>query len=198
MLPMSWRLMRIMLRSKSPEERAARMQEIVRVSDCDGGLSEIPEEPGIYCVINLITGKCYVGLACPNMRKRCKSHNWQLRAGNSSNWLLDQAAAEVPPNSFYFIALRKFSHIPKRGKWDWELLAIEHGLATLFQAVDERYGYNLMSGSVRTRASRFRERERKLLRTGRGYSLLPSTQICDQINHLLLESWEPTPRRTEM
>jgi len=73
-----------------------------------------------------------------------------------------------------------------------QLNTIEIWFATQLGTHDERRGYNLEAGHHRTRASRFRERERKLMRGNSGkYELLPDVDLYDPINPDLLLSWIP-------
>jgi hypothetical protein len=57
----------------------------------------------------------------------------------------------------------------------------------------EASGYNSEAGHVRTRGSRFRDSERKLIksRAGSNYLLLPGVDLDDPIDPDLLRSWEP-------
>jgi len=60
------------------------------------------------------------------------------------------------------------------------------------QAYDERYGYVSEAGRCCTRGSRFRDREKKLLRPNSGkYELLPGVDLLDPIDARLLASWVP-------
>lgn len=61
-----------------------------------------------------------------------------------------------------------------------------------FQTHDEQYGYNFEAVHQRTRAARFRDRERQLLRANsRKYCLLLGIDMYAPINRDMLTSWVP-------
>lgn len=75
---------------------------------------------------------------------------------------------------------------------DLHLDQVEVWLTRQLYSHDERYGYNSEAGHHRSKAARFRDRERKLLKSARGkYELLPGVDLRDPINPVMLASWLP-------
>ena len=68
------------------------------------------------------------------------------------------------------------------------LTTVETWYAIQLNCHDERYGYNLQVGAHRTRGSRFRDHEQKLVRSGK-YVLLGHVHRYAPIHHGLLSTW---------
>jgi group I intron endonuclease len=157
--------------------------------DLVDGISLLPKEAGIYCIVNRVNGKRYVGQSV-NIFKRCQKHRADLIRGIETNMLLLRDAAVHGADSFFFYAIRIDGIADNTRKF--QLNKIEIWFATQLGTHDERFGYNMEVGHRRTRASRFRERERKLMRPNSGkYELLDGVDLYDLINPDLLASWVP-------
>lgn len=93
--------------------------------------------------------------------------------------------------AFFFMA----PHLMVKQRWsdiEIHLDQVEVWLTRQLNAHDEQYGYNSEAGHHRSRAARFRDRERKLLKSGLGkYQLLPGVDLHDPINPVLLATWVP-------
>lgn len=154
----------------------------------EDGIAQIPAMPGIYCIINLVSGHRYVGCAVKNMRERARSHRTGLRSGMPANRLMRKHVAVYGVGAFFFFALEPVPHSDD-GPWRYRLEQLELWWTIQLAAHDERYGYNYEAGHVRTPAARFREAERRMLGPFGPYRLLPGVELHDPINHLLLKTW---------
>jgi hypothetical protein len=154
------------------------------------GVDWLPDSPGIYFVINRANGKRYVGQAGKSIYRRCLQHRAELRVGNESNTLLRRDAARFGRDAFFFVAPR-LDGMGQAGRTQG-LDLLEIWFAVQLGANDEQQGYVLGAGHHPTRSTRFRERERKLLRPkSRKYALLAGVDIFDAIHPALLRSWVP-------
>ncbi len=154
------------------------------------GIDFLPAERGVYIILNRNNGRRYVGLAETNIHQRCLQHRSELKKGLSSNFLLRRDAVVHGADAFFFFAPR-IDAIADSGRKS-HLSNIEVWFAVQLRTHDERHGYSLEVGHHPTRGTRFRNRERKLMRPNSGkYELLPGTDIYDPINPALLESWIP-------
>ena len=152
------------------------------------GIDFLPAGAGIYCILNRVNGKHYVGQA-KNIRQRCLQHRSELSRGVASNMLM-RRDAEIQGLDAFFFALRIDGIADSERKA--VLNKIEVWFSVQFGAHDERLCYNLEAGYHRTRASRFRDRERKLMRPNSGkYQLLAGVDVYDPIHPDLLSSWVP-------
>lgn len=151
------------------------------------GLEELPECPGIYAVFNRVTKRFYVGRAI-NIRRRCLQHRNSLRR-TYPGCRMGQDATQHGVQSFVFFALQTL-----------QLQSGEEDIAARLEANEarwiidlgshtEQHGYNKMIGGAWTIAARFRDHERKLLRRGIRYVLLPWADMGDMINPELIRSW---------
>jgi len=151
------------------------------------GIDLLPALRGIYCVLNRVNGKRYVGQS-DNIQKRCKSHRAELRRGLCSNELMRRDAVLHGADVFFFFALR----LDAIAKVDRRLHFMEIWFGVQLCSIDERVGYNLELGGHPTTATRFRNRETKLMRrNSRKYVLLPGVDLYDLINPALLSTWVP-------
>lgn len=69
------------------------------------GIDFLPARAGMYCILNRVNGKCYVGQA-KNIHQRCVQHRRELSNGLSSNKLLRRDAVVHGADAFFFFALR--------------------------------------------------------------------------------------------
>lgn len=154
------------------------------------GIDFLPRCPGVYCIENRVNGKRYVGLATVDVHWRCVLHRTELRNGNSANMLLRRDVAVYGADPFFFFALHiagSDGHVKLN-----DLEGAELWFMIQFRSHDEHHGYNFEAVHQRTRAARFRDRERKLMRRNSGkYALLPGVREYDAINPELLSSWIP-------
>lgn len=154
------------------------------------GIASIPEGPGIYGMLNRATRLWNIGQS-KNLQQRCIVQRSQLRAGTAANLRIRRDVEIHGADTFFFMVLEEVAVTPEvdlRYKLDrrevWWVLQL--------QAHDERYGYNAEAGRCRTMGSRFRDREKKLMRYNSDkYRLLPGVDLSDPINHMLLASWVP-------
>ena len=154
------------------------------------GIDFLPRCPGLYCIENRVNGKRYVGLATVDVHWRCVLHRTDLRRGTSANMLMRRDVEVYGADAFFFFALHIADGDGRVKPSDLE--AAELWFMIQFRSHDERYGYNLEGIHQRTRAARFRDRERKLMRgNSRKYAFLPGVSEFDPINRDLLGSWVP-------
>ena len=154
------------------------------------GIDFLPSSAGLYCILNRVNGKRYVGQATKSLYQRCVKHRNELRLGLASNMLLRRDALVHGADAFFFFVLhlQNNADTPRQSQLD----NIEVWFAVQLCTHDERYGYNLEVGHHRTRAARFRDRERKMMRRNSGkYALLPGVDMYDPINSDLLKTWVP-------
>jgi group I intron endonuclease len=63
-----------------------------------------PYEPGVYKILNIITGQCYVG-STTHIANRVYNHEWHLRRGSHKNPKFAAAWEEFGREAFVFVAL---------------------------------------------------------------------------------------------
>lgn len=154
------------------------------------GIESLPDGPGIYCMLNRVTRMVNIGQA-ENMRRRCTMHRSQLRAGTATNMRIRRDAERYGADTYFYYALQAMVVNPEK-PLKRVLNRSEVWWVVQLQAHDERYGYVSEAGGCRTRGSRLRDREAKLLRpSSQKYALLPGVDLYDPINHELLASWVP-------
>lgn len=152
----------------------------------EDGIDLLPECPGIYAIFNRVTRRFYVGQA-RNVRKRCMSHKSQLKR-QQAGCRMGLDAKQHGAGSFIYLMLQTF--LPDQSPITRTLLeAHESKWIIALGSHTEQHGYNKMIGGVWTCAARFRDHERKLLRRGTRYVMLPWTRAHDPINQQLLEAW---------
>lgn len=155
----------------------------------DDGISLLPEQPGIYCIFNRVTSRRGVGLATRSIRARAKDHRRSFSTVTSCSIPVARDLVQHGAGAFIFLSLELVLHAGARN----HLLMLkdrELWWAQQLLTLDERTGYNLEAGGIRSPASRLREHERKLLRANsRRYQLLPSVGINDPIQSDLLRTW---------
>ena len=154
------------------------------------GIDLLPRCPGIYAIENRINGKRYVGLATVDVHWRCVLHRTELRRGTPANMLLRREVAIHGADAFFFFALHIAEGDDRLKPADLE--GAELWFMIQFRSHDERFGYNFEAVHQRTRAARFRDRERKLMRRNSlKYAFLPGVSEFDLINRELVGSWVP-------
>ena len=154
------------------------------------GIDSLPKAHGIYGMLNRVTRMVNIGQA-ENIRRRCAMHRSQLRAGTAPNLRMRRDAQRHGADVYSYIAL-ELLEIGAQTNVTRELNKRELWWVVQFQAHVEQFGYVSEAGHCRTRGSRFRDRERKLMRRNSGkYELLPGVDICDPIHPGLLEWWVP-------
>ena len=159
-------------------------------SPLDDGIDLLPKAAGIYGMWNRTTLMWNVGQS-KNIRARCLSHRFHMRAGTASNLRIRLDVNRHGSDPFFFMALELARSDVGIAKVR-QLNRLEAWWVVQLKAHDERYGYNAEAGGFRTKASRFRDRERKLMRNNsRRYELMPGVNFYDAINISLLSSWSP-------
>lgn len=154
----------------------------------DDGVSSLPKASGIYAIWNNITKKFYIGRT-KNIYIRCRHHRSRMRSGNADNIAIRLDVQKYGTKCFFYFVFeligmsdeKYFLNTFKERELFWALQ---------FNACDERYGYNLDAGGLRSRAARFRDRECKLMRS-RKYCMLSWINKHDPIDIALLNSWLP-------
>jgi hypothetical protein len=155
------------------------------------GIRFLPDLPGIYCILNRLTGRRYIGKSKTSIYKRALGHRSDFVNGTSSNLALRRDVAISGGSNFFFFAICHDA-IEVKGRFESHLNKLEVWCTEQMNAHDEQYGYNFEAGGKRTFASRFRDRERKLMRgNSMKYYLLPGVDLYDPINPQLLASWVP-------
>lgn len=155
-------------------------------------LALMPKKPGVYVVMNRKNRRCYVG-AAENLHVRASQHWTQIRQGTCGNMPLRRDVIKYGASNFFIFAVAVVENLEEAEsfgglahmEWQWTLL---------FNAHDEATGYNCALVAGYTRAARFRDRERKMLRYG-GYVLLAGVDLYDPIDKQLLDTWEPVSYR---
>lgn len=151
----------------------------------------LPDVPGVYLILNRATGRRWVGISCSSIRRRARQHLHNLEASRHVPTGMHRDLAAYGPSSFVFVTLEiadglltsacRRTLMEREGWWAEQLLTL-----------DESHGYNQEAGGRRSRASLFRDHERKLMRARGGrYRLLPGRALFDPIHEALLRSWSP-------
>lgn len=156
------------------------------------GIDELPGCAGIYCILNRVTGKRYVGVTTKSMRNRAQTHRSEMKRGRPCSSLMLADLKTHGYESFVFFALLHLEEESTDRRQRQVVLNTERRWGVLLGAHLESSGYNLELGGLRTVGSRFRDQERKLMLPCSGrYELLPGVQRYDRINPYLTDAWEP-------
>jgi hypothetical protein len=156
----------------------------------DDGIHLLPNQAGIYGILNRCNGRRWVGLAGTSIRARALAHRRFFRSPSGPEVPILRDLRLHGPNAFIFLVL-ELRPDDKDSNHRAVLKARELWWAQQLLTLDERTGYNLEAGGLRSPASRFREQERKLMRSNSGrYELLPGVDPSNPINSGLLESWQ--------
>jgi group I intron endonuclease len=152
------------------------------------GVALLPKSPGVYGMLNRATRMWNIGQS-KNMRQRCCQHRSGMKVGVADNMRVERDVKIHGVHTFFYCILEHVS-VPGGDNLKDELNQRELWWVVQFQALDERYGYNLEAGGYRTLGARFRDRERKLMRRNSGkYCLLPWVEMYAPINMTMLASW---------
>lgn len=155
----------------------------------DDGIALLPNEPGIYCILNRVTGRRGVGLASRSIQSRAKEHRRSFSTIGTCSIPIARDLEQHGSSAFIFLTLEVCRDDRARNHLI-TLKARELWWAEQLLTFDESTGYNLEAGGVRSPASRLREHERKLLRSNsRRYQFLPDVKINDPIQPELLKTW---------
>jgi hypothetical protein len=152
------------------------------------GINHLPRSPVIYCLLNRLNGRRLVGQS-RNGYARGLLYRSQMKRGTVTNFRLRRDVAQYGYGAFFMFVLDHCDPGLKSHKMD----SLEVWWTVQLQSHIEASGYNSEAGHVRTRASRFRDRERKLIKSPAGskYCLLPDVDLYDPVDPDLLWSWLP-------
>lgn len=123
------------------------------------GLRALPNLPGIYCVMNRVTRRCYIGKA-EKIRTRCNGHWNALRTRMDLNSDFRKEVEDYGVDAFFFFTLRVFNSVAEADQAGG-LSNIEDDFILLFDAHTEKGGYNRMVGGRWTPEARARNSEQK-------------------------------------
>ena len=70
------------------------------------GIHVLPDSAGLYCIINRVNGRRYIGQTTKSIFKRCKQHRTELNSGTASNMLMRRDAKIHGTAAFFFYAIR--------------------------------------------------------------------------------------------
>lgn len=150
--------------------------------------SPLPDAPGVYLILNRHTGRRWVGKTTSSIRLRAQQHRRSFIGSTTPLGLMAEDLARYGSDAFVFLVLEAFPkpELVSRA----HLRHLERQWAQHLQALDQRQGYNLEAGGLRSPASLFRDHERKVLR-GRPpkYAFLPGVRPEAPIDEALLVSW---------
>jgi group I intron endonuclease len=125
---------------------------------------------GVYCILNLQTGKRYVGSAGVNLYARVHGHRKALRRSDHKNSHLQNSWNRYGESSFCFFVLRR---CPPE-----DCIRLEQEFIDKYRSADRRYGYNRApaAGSVRGLKHGRKTRERLSRITKDYWKNLPSAE----------------------
>ena len=106
---------------------------------------DIPDEPGIYCILNGSNGKRYVGQSSRSVRERLKSHLQTLRRGQHRNGHLQRAFCLDGETSFLLQTLVSGSEVG-------DLDRLERYFIKYYRSSEDYAGYNFEEGGVANRS----------------------------------------------
>lgn len=156
------------------------------------GVDGLPHYAGIYCILNRISGRRYVGVARKSMRKRAHAHRSEMRQGRACSSLMLEDLRAHGCESFVFFALYWLDEDATDRRKLQEVFNTELYWGIQLGAHLESSGYNLELGGLRTVGSRFRDQERKLMPPySAKYELLPGVKLYDRISLKLTGAWVP-------
>jgi hypothetical protein len=153
------------------------------------GWERIPRgTPGVYAVLNWVNGRCYVGAAI-DLRARMTGHRNAIEAGTHENRLVRRDVTRFGAACFSIFPIETVSI--EDPKLRCTLGTLEYEWTLSLRAHIESSGYNCMLGRDWTKATRFRDHERKRIRWG-SYTLLDGVDIYDPVDDDMLDSWTPS------
>lgn len=173
------------------------LNEILALSSVQqgDGLDQIPRVPGVYAIVNRYTRRVYVGCG-ESIRGRCYSHLRAMKQALVPNGRMRRDLQLYGLEHFFSVALECGDALEANGGKSC-LGAREYAWIVHLDAHREMTGYNLYLGSEFTKGAKLRDRERKLLRRCRGYTLLDGVDINDPIPDILLDHWVREPLVTK-
>jgi group I intron endonuclease len=103
---------------------------------------DIPAKPGIYCILNEVNGKIYIGSAINLLRRKCQ-HAWDLNNNKHYNQYLQNASNKYGLSNFSF-------HIIEIATNKQQLINVEQSYLDETECYNRINGYNLSptAGSV--------------------------------------------------
>ena len=175
------------------ERHAIHLQRFEVFDDVpDDGIDGLPKRGGIYCILNRIAGRRYVGSATKSMRQRAQVHRSEMKHGRPCSPLMLDDLQTLGYQSFVIFALFWFDEEVSDRRKLQAVLNTELYWGIQLGAHLESSGYNLELGGRRTVGSRFRDQERKLmLPYSDKYELLPGVKLYDRISQALTRAWVP-------
>ena len=154
------------------------------------GIDDLPDVPGIYCILNRVTGKRNVGQTRNSQRKRAKSHRSAMKRGDPPTMLMYRDLLAHGYESFVFFSLFSIDERVSNRPTRQSVLNTELHWGKLLGSHVEPMGYNLDLGGRRTVGARFRDQERKLMRSRScKYELLPGVDLYDAVSSTLTDTW---------
>ena len=108
---------------------------------------------GVYCIVNLVNGKRYVGSASRSFRRRWVEHRSDLEIGKHHSVLLQRSWVKYGSSSFEFRILRITE--------PHEAVEYEQSFIDFYKAADKRYGYNIAAIAGSNIGSRHSKQSRK-------------------------------------
>ena len=84
------------------------------------GVDQVPQEHGVYCILNRVSGHRYMGYTVESMQARARSHRARLRSGKPSNRLMCKHVAVYGVDAFFFFVLQEHPH-REEGLWRHQL-----------------------------------------------------------------------------
>lgn len=120
------------------------------------------KQTGVYCIVNKVNGKRYVGSAAHSLEARGYSHFWHLERDTHKNKHLQASFNKYGKDNFEFAVLERCSPnrcVKREQRW------MNH-----FQSWDRRFGYNQASRAGSTLGRRYSE-ETKQVWVGKRHTL---------------------------
>lgn len=116
---------------------------------------------GVYCILNTVNLKRYVGSAARSFKSRFNKHKRMLRSGTHPNSHLQSAWSRYGENSFSFIIL-KYCSVE-------ECVATEQKYIDAYTSFDRKFGYNISpTAGSRLGDKHSEEVKLKISKAGRG------------------------------
>lgn len=97
-------------------------------------IERLVDLPGVYAIVNTVTGKRYVGSTINTIRHRWRTHRNKLKANSHGNKYLQSAWNKYGSTKFEFILLEQ---CPPE-----DCLKLEQKWMDYYKVADRRYGYN--------------------------------------------------------
>lgn len=81
-------------------------RDLILLSEIFGHNKQLSNVPGIYCIINSVNSKSYIG-SSKNIYKRLRDHIYRLRRGSHYNEYLQRAFIKYGERNFYFSVIEE-------------------------------------------------------------------------------------------